>query len=105
MSITIPGSSALTAMASTTTSTLVSAGTIAAARSNKTAMIMAANGNVEFTNDITIQGRSLSAILDKVCDRLAILEPSTASLEKQQQFESLKLAYENYKTVERLLAD
>jgi hypothetical protein len=49
--------------------------------------------------DIKIGDRSLKEFMTKMEDRLAILVPDPEKLEK---FESLKRAYEHYKTMERL---
>jgi hypothetical protein len=49
--------------------------------------------------DITIDGKSLKNFMDKMEERLAILVPDPAKLEK---FEALKRAYENYKLIEKL---
>ena len=52
--------------------------------------------------DIKIDGKSLKAFISKMEDRLAILVPDPAKLEK---FEALKRAYEHYKTMESLCFD
>ncbi len=49
--------------------------------------------------DIKIDGRSLKNFMDKMEERLAILVPDPAKLEK---FEALKKAYEHYKLMEKL---
>lgn len=49
--------------------------------------------------DITIDGKSLKNFMDKMEERLAILVPDPAKLEK---FEALKKAYEHYKLMEKL---
>lgn len=49
--------------------------------------------------DITIDGKSLSKFMDKVEERLGILQPKPELLEK---FEALRQAYEHYKTLEAL---
>ena len=49
--------------------------------------------------DITIDGKSLKQFMDKMEERLAILVPDPAKLEK---FEALKRAYEHYKLMEKL---
>jgi hypothetical protein len=50
-------------------------------------------------SDITIDGKSLKNFMDKMEERLAILVPDPAKLEK---FEALKKAYEHYKLMEKL---
>jgi len=53
--------------------------------------------------DITINGRSLINVLDKIQQRLCILdEPDPAKLEKYQ---ALKEAYEYYKLMEKLIGE
>lgn len=50
--------------------------------------------------DIFVQGKSMKAWMDAVEQRLCILEPKPELLEKYQ---SLKQAYEHYKTLEAIL--
>jgi hypothetical protein len=50
-------------------------------------------------SDITIDGKSLKNFINKMEERLAILVPDPAKLEK---FEALKKAYEHYKLMEKL---
>lgn len=52
--------------------------------------------------DIIVQGKSMKAWMDAVEQRLCILEPKPELLEKYQ---SLKQAYEHYKTLEAILYD
>jgi hypothetical protein len=52
--------------------------------------------------DITVDGKSLKEFMKKMEERLAILVPDPAKLEK---FEALKKAYEHYKTIESLCFD
>ena len=49
--------------------------------------------------DITVGGKSLKEFMNKMEERLAILIPDPAKLEK---FEALKKAYEHYKLMEQL---
>ena len=49
--------------------------------------------------DIKIDGKSLKNFMDKMEERLAILVPDPAKLEK---FEALKKAYDHYKLMEKL---
>jgi hypothetical protein len=49
--------------------------------------------------DIKIDGKSLKNFIDKMEERLAILVPDPAKLER---FEALKKAYEHYKLMEKL---
>lgn len=60
------------------------------------------SGDADFEGDITIKGRSLTDMLDAINDRLAILHPDPAKLEK---YRALKEAYEHYKMLERLIGD
>lgn len=54
-------------------------------------------------DDLTIKGRSLSKILEKIEDRLAILEnPDPAKLEKHA---ALKKAYDHYKMIEKMIGE
>ena len=56
-----------------------------------------------FEGDIKWKGRSLGKLMEKIEDRLAILqEPDPERLEK---FAALKKAYDHYKTLERLIGD
>lgn len=58
-------------------------------------------GKAEFDGDVTIQGHNILHIMQKVEDRLAILqEPNPEKLEK---FQALKKAYDHYKLMEKLL--
>lgn len=60
-------------------------------------------GDAEFDGDVKIQGHSILHLLNKIEDRLAVLqEPSPERLEK---FAALKKAYEHYKTLERLIGE
>jgi hypothetical protein len=59
-------------------------------------------GNMHVT-DIIIQGNSISSTLEKIKNRLAILDdPNPTRLEK---FSSLKKAYDNYKILENLVGE
>lgn len=61
------------------------------------------SGTAEFEGDVKIRGRSLEKMLQKIEDRLAIIQdPDPAKLEK---YAALKKAYEHYKTLERLIGD
>lgn len=56
-------------------------------------------GDAEFENDIKVKGRSLTEMLTKIEDRLAILTPDSKKLE---HFAALKKAYDHYKALEAL---
>lgn len=61
------------------------------------------NGTIKLEgpdSDIFVQGKSMKAWMDAVEKRLLILEPKPELLEKYQ---SLKQAYEHYKTLEAIL--
>jgi hypothetical protein len=61
------------------------------------------SGPAEFDGDVKIKGRSLEKMLQKIEDRLAILQdPDPKKLEK---YAALKKAYDHYKTLERLIGD
>ncbi len=60
-------------------------------------------GDAEFEGDVKVKGRSLEKMFQKIEDRLAILQdPDPAKLEK---YAALKKAYDNYKTLERLIGE
>lgn len=59
-------------------------------------------GDAEFNGDIQWKGRSLGKLLETIEDRLAILTPDPAKLEK---YEALKKAYEHYKLLEKLIGE
>lgn len=57
-------------------------------------------GNAEFDGDIKIKGHSITKLLERIEDRLAILmDPDPERLEK---FQALKKAYDNYKLMDKL---
>jgi hypothetical protein len=59
--------------------------------------------DAEFEGDIKWKGRSLGKMLEKIEDRLAIIQdPDPKKLEK---FAALKKAYDNYKLLEKLIGD
>lgn len=51
--------------------------------------------------DVVIDGKSLSAILEKIQQRLAILE--NPDLKKLEKYAALKKAYEQYVMLEKLI--
>lgn len=59
-------------------------------------------GDAEFEGDFKWKGRSLGKMLESIEDRLAILQPDPAKLEK---FAALKKAYDHYKLMEKLIGD
>jgi len=60
-------------------------------------------GDAQFEGDVKIKGHSILHLLQKVEERMAILqEPDPEKLEK---FQALKKAYEHYKTLEKLIGD
>ena len=59
-------------------------------------------GDATFDGDIKWKGRSLGKLLETIEDRLAILTPDPAKLEK---YEALKKAYDHYKLMEKLIGD
>lgn len=50
--------------------------------------------------DVVINGKSMKTFMEKMEERLAILQPDPAKLEK---FEALRKAYENYKLIEKMV--
>jgi hypothetical protein len=59
-------------------------------------------GDAEFNGDIKWKGRSLGKMLEGIEDRLAILQPDPAKLEK---YAALKKAYDHYKLMEKLIGE
>lgn len=57
------------------------------------------DSDAEFNGGVTVRGRDLVKMLEKIEDRLAILTPDPVKLAK---FEALKKAYDNYKMLEAL---
>jgi hypothetical protein len=58
---------------------------------------------VEITGDLVVNGKNIGNILDKIQDRLAILdEPDPEKLEKHA---ALKKAYDHYKLMEKLIGE
>lgn len=65
--------------------------------------IMSVKCDAEFDGDIKIRGRSLEKLLERIEDRLAILQdPNPAKLEK---YAALKKAYDHYKILEKLIGE
>lgn len=52
--------------------------------------------------DVVINGKSMKTFMEKMEERLAILQPDSAKLEK---FEALRKAYENYKLIEKMIGE
>lgn len=63
---------------------------------------LSVEGDADFKGDIKWKGRSLGTLLEKIEDRLCILEPPPEKLEKYQ---ALKKAYEHYKLMEKIIGD
>lgn len=59
-------------------------------------------GDANFEGDIKFKGRSLEELFSKIEDRLAILQPDPAKLEK---YEALRKAYDHYKLMEKLVIE
>lgn len=55
---------------------------------------------IDVKSDVVIDGISMKEAMNSIMDRLAILQPDPAKLEK---YAALKTAYEHYKMLERLL--
>jgi hypothetical protein len=57
-------------------------------------------GDADFDGDVKIKGHSITKLLERIEDRLAILmDPEPSRLEK---FQALKKAYDNYKLMDKL---
>ena len=64
---------------------------------------MSVKGDLEVEGALTVNGKNLSKLMEKIEDRLAILaEPNPDKLEK---FPALKKAYDHYKLMEKLIGD
>ena len=98
-SITLPSSTYTTSIGATgsSTYTIGSAGGYYTTKANVN--ITGDGINMGSGTDIKIDGKSLKQFMDKMEERLAILVPDPAKLEK---FEALKKAYEHYKLMEKL---
>mgnify|MGYP006269225783 CR=1 FL=1 len=77
-----------------TYSTMASTGYTAYSQSTPSLHV---TGTAEFDHDIKIKGVSISETLEKINQRLAILQPDPKKL---AHFEALKKAYEHYKMLE-----
>jgi hypothetical protein len=60
------------------------------------------DGDADFYGEVRIKGQSLNAVIERIEQRLAILVPDPARLER---YEALRQAYEHYLILERLLID
>lgn len=64
---------------------------------------MSVKGDLEVEGALTVNGRDLAKLMEKIEDRLAILtEPNPDKLEK---FPALKKAYDHYKLMEKLIGN
>lgn len=59
-------------------------------------------GNAEIDGSLTVDGVNIMDVLNRINDRLAILVPDPAKLEK---YAALKEAYDHYKTLEALCVE
>jgi hypothetical protein len=59
-------------------------------------------GDASFDGDILWKGQSLGKMIEAIHDRLAILQPDPAKLEK---YAALKKAYDHYKLMEKLIGE
>ena len=83
-----------------TTSYTIASGAVGSSYSTSSNVNITSNGiDMAAGTDIRVDGKSLKQFMDKMEERLAILVPDPAKLEK---FEALKKAYENYKLMEKL---
>mgnify|MGYP003334555434 FL=1 len=70
---------------------------------NNTGNSLHVSGNADFEGDVKIKGHSLLHLMEKMEERLAILqEPDPAKLEK---YAALKKAYDHYKLMEKLIGE
>jgi hypothetical protein len=60
------------------------------------------SGDADIKGDLTVQGISIVKTLEKINERLAILVPDPAKLEK---YAALKKAYDHYKVMESLITE
>lgn len=60
------------------------------------------SGDADIQGNLTVNGVDISTMLAKIQDRLAILVPDPARLDK---YEALKQAYEHYKILEALCVE
>jgi hypothetical protein len=61
------------------------------------------NTTLEVTGDLMVKGKNIGNILDKIQDRLAILDEP--NLEKLEKHAALKKAYNHYKLMEKLIGE
>ena len=76
----------------TATSTIVTVGATSSSALKVT-------GDAIITGDLTVNGTNIGTMLTKIQERLSILVPDPARLDK---YEALKQAYEHYKVLEAL---
>jgi hypothetical protein len=70
---------------------------------SNTVPTMNVKGDLEVEGALTVNGRDLSKLMEKIEDRLAILiDPDPDKLEK---FAALKKAYDHYKLMEKLIGN
>lgn len=67
-----------------------------------TSNALSVTGDADIKGKLTVGGRDVLALLDKIQDRLAILVPDPDLLEK---YEALKQAYNQYKLLEALCVE
>ena len=63
---------------------------------------LSVKGNAEFEGEVTIKGKSLTATLDKIEERLAILHPN---IELENRWDELKELGKRYKELEQELME
>ena len=90
-------------------SSILSIGAVGANWTNGTTYNTAAStpglkisGDAEFEGDVKIGGKSIVTLLEKIEERLAILQPDPKRLAR---YEALQEAYEHYKTLEALCVE
>lgn len=76
--------------------------TMGASNWNSAQPSLKVTGDADFEGDVKIRGKSIVALLQKIEDRLAILQPDPKRLAK---YEALQEAYEHYKVLEALCVE
>ena len=61
------------------------------------------NPTLEVKGDLVVKGKNIGNILDKIQDRLAILDEPTP--EKLEKHAALRKAYDHYKLMEKLIGE
>ena len=92
------GTSAVQGPVITTTNTNTSWGNITLAEPAINGATLSVKGNADFEGEITIKGKSLTEMLDKIEERLAILHPNE---KLEDKWDELKELGKRYKELEQ----